>query len=74
MKIVPTGNPLEDIRRANRVLGKPGDYRWVEEFGQAHTWHHDTRSGVMQLVPTKIHNVAEGGIAHVGGNKLWYNP
>lgn len=58
-----------DIDDANLAMGKPRGYDWSHEFGEPHTWHHDTRRGVMQLVPRELHHQT---IPHIGGNKLWY--
>ncbi|MBX3420677.1 MAG: HNH endonuclease [Pirellulaceae bacterium] len=71
VKINPTGKSSSDIAAANEKMGKPAGHRW-EELGEPHTWHHDTRRGIMQLVPSSIHSVSEGGVPHVGGAKLWY--
>jgi RHS repeat-associated protein len=66
--IRPTGDPMQDIAEANRRSGKPADHKWVE-LGEPHTWHHDIKRGVMQLVPTSIHKQV---FPHIGGGNLWY--
>ncbi|WP_391542832.1 HNH endonuclease [Posidoniimonas polymericola] len=66
--MVPDGkNPRKDIANANKAYGKPGKYNWSEELGEPHTWHHDSRRGVMLLVPTAVHEK----VGHSGGAKLW---
>ena len=36
-------------------------------MGDKYTWHHHEDAKQMILIERKIHNVAEGGVAHVGG-------
>ena len=37
-----------------------------------YTWHHNAKSAPnnMQLVPSKIHNVKEGGVPHTGEGSM----
>lgn len=34
-------------------------------------WHHSQYDGVLQLVLKKHHSIRDGGVAHLGGDKIW---
>jgi len=68
IKITIRRSPLEDIRHANRVRGKPANHNWAAELGFPHTWHHDHRKGVMYLIPRDLHEATK---PHIGGGKSW---
>lgn len=55
-------NHTSDFTKANKKAGLPGSVPPTD-----HTWHHVEDRRTMLLVPTSIHNVAEGGFPHAGG-------
>lgn len=71
MKIRLTGDQAEDIKAANLIESGHKSYPdWKNAgFSEPHTWHHDYRRGVMQLVPWSVHKPA----FHYGGNYFWYS-
>jgi RHS repeat-associated protein len=69
VRITPQGNRGADIAEANRQYARLRGPNWQKELGEPHTWHHDVERGVMQLVPTRLH---ERTFRHIGGSKLWY--
>jgi A nuclease of the HNH/ENDO VII superfamily with conserved WHH len=71
VRITPQNDRMADIAEANRKFGMPPREDWADTFGEAHTWHHDVERGVMQLVPSRLH---EQTYPHTGGVKVWYNP
>lgn len=63
-----------DFSTAKKAMqDKLGDPTWPGSKGNApegYTWHHSEDGATMQLVSTNVHNKAESGAAHIGGESI----
>lgn len=55
-----TGSYRQDFARANALAG-------FDQTPTGYIWHHHQDTGLMQLVPTDLHNAAR----HTGGTEFW---
>lgn len=62
-----TGSRSKDFRLADKAAGYTRD----NPRPPGYTWHHNEDMTTMQLVNSKIHNVAQGGFPHAGGINVW---
>jgi hypothetical protein len=60
VKIEPTLSHEADVRSSNKLAG-------FRETPDNYTWHHHQDYGVMELIPTDIHNA----VKHTGGATIW---
>ncbi len=76
----------QDIAKATKKLEAQGGGKLPNGYtdlgngqisvdGVIHTWHHDHKKGVMQLIPTELHQNSQnsdfGGGTHIGMS-LWH--
>lgn len=47
---------------------------WTKADESGFTWHHNEDTSTMQLIDSRIHNVKEGGGAHIGGASAVNDP
>ena len=63
-----------DFAAARKAMqDKLGDKKWPGrglDAPEGYTWHHCEDGATMQLVRTDVHNKAESGAAHIGGESI----
>jgi hypothetical protein len=74
VEIVMTGDTGKDFKAAREAMrDKLGDGKWPGGGLMApkgYTWHHSEDGATMQLVESRLHDKAESGAAHIGGESI----